>query len=61
MSVLMYSSLLLLLHAASTQLGVAKTLRSMAVYVASMASLTMNLPPISAAPRLWEGLGVTLG
>jgi hypothetical protein len=43
------------------QLGAAKTLRSIVVYVASIASLTMNLPPISAAPRLWEGFGEAMG
>jgi hypothetical protein len=43
------------------QLGAAKTLRAMIVYVMSLATLTMNLPPVIAAPRLWEGLAVTLG
>lgn len=43
------------------QFGVAKALRTLVVYVLSAASFTMNLPPMSAAPRLWEGLGVRLG
>lgn len=42
------------------QFGVAKALRTLVVYVLSAASFTMNLPPMSTAPRLWDGVAVRL-
>lgn len=48
------------LRVAALQLGVAKSLRTLVAYLLSAAATTMNLPPIAAAPRLWEAVGIRL-
>jgi hypothetical protein len=53
--------LLLLLGVACMQWGIPRLLRVLAVSAASLAVLTMNLPPVTAAPELWKGVGVQMG
>jgi hypothetical protein len=43
------------------QRGVARLLRALVVTAAAKAILTMNLPQLAAAPRLWEMMSRQLG
>jgi hypothetical protein len=47
---------LLAMACCALQYGLAKTLRAMVVYLLSAAAFTINLPPISTAFLLWQGV-----
>lgn len=48
-------------HRCCVQMGAAKVLRALVIYIMSAAAMTMNLPPFSAGLRLWEGYTELLG